>query len=67
MNPEHKQVEYKKYFEGKKITKQGFGILGRGIGVVKFLLESGAQVLVTDTKPESDFLENIKEVLNRSQ
>ena len=64
MNPEHKQVEYKKYFEGKKITKQGFGILGRGIGVVKFLLESGAQVLVTDTKPESDFLENIKEVTN---
>ena len=62
MNPEHKQVEYKKYFENKKITKQGFGVLGRGIGVVKFLLESGAQVLVTDTKSESDFLENIKEM-----
>ena len=58
------KLEYKKYFESKKITKQGFGILGRGIGVVKFLLESGAQVLVTDTKPESDFLENIKEVTN---
>ena len=58
----NKSLEYKKYFEGKKVTKQGFGILGRGIGVTKFLLASGAEVLVVDSKPESDFLENIKEL-----
>lgn len=46
------KIDYKKYFENKKITKQGFGILGRGLGVVKFLLKNNAQVLVTDSKPK---------------
>lgn len=52
-------IDYKKYFEGKRVTKQGFGVLGRGYGVVKFLLESGAQVLVTDMKEEEFFKEQI--------
>lgn len=55
-------INYKKYFEGRKVTKQGFGVLGRGYGVVKFLLESGAQVLVTDTKSEEFFKEQIEEL-----
>ena len=55
---------YKNFFEGKKITKQGFGVLGRGYGVVKFLLESGAFVTVTDSKPRSDFEVQIKELEN---
>ena len=54
--------DYKKYFEGKRVTKQGFGVLGRGFGVVKFLLECGAIVTVTDMKPENDFAEQIKEL-----
>ena len=57
-----KDIHYKKYFENKRITKQGFGILGRGLGVVKFLLENGSSVLVTDMKPESFFVDQIAEL-----
>jgi hypothetical protein len=53
---------YRKFFEGKKITKQGFGILGRGGGVVKFLIEMGADILVTDMKSEENFESQIKEI-----
>lgn len=55
-------LDYKKHFEGKRITKQGFGFLGRGANVVKFLLENGASVLVTDVKSELELKESIKEV-----
>lgn len=54
--------DYKQFFEGKKITKQGFGVLGRGFGVVKFLLDCGAIVTITDTKPTTDFTEQVKEL-----
>lgn len=54
--------DYKNFFKDKKITKQGFGVLGRGFGVVKFLLESGAEVLVTDIKPQETFREQINEL-----
>lgn len=56
------EINYKKYFEGKRITKQGFGFLGRGANVVKFLLENGANVLVTDMKSEKDLEKSIREV-----
>ena len=57
-------LDYKKYFENKKITKQGFGILGRGLNVVKFLLKNNARVLVTDSKPEATFTNQILELEN---
>ncbi len=57
-----KKINYQKYFENKNITKQGFGILGRGLGVVKFLLNNGANVLITDNKEESFFTEQILEL-----
>lgn len=56
--------DYKEFFKGKKITKQGFGVLGRGFGVVKFLADAGAEVLVTDIKPKENFTEQIKELEN---
>lgn len=55
-------INYKSYFENKKITKQGFGILGRGLGVVKFLLKNNAEVLVTDMKEESFFKDQVLEL-----
>lgn len=55
-------ISYKQYFEGKRVTKQGFGVLGRGYGVVKFLLDSGADVLVTDMKPREYFTKQIEEI-----
>ena len=55
-------INYKNYFENKKITKQGFGILGRGLGVVKFLLRNNADVLITDNKEEEFFKDQIIEL-----
>ena len=55
-------INYQAYFENKKITKQGFGILGRGLGVVKFLLKNKAELLVTDMKDESFFKDQILEL-----
>jgi UDP-N-acetylmuramoylalanine--D-glutamate ligase len=55
-------ISYKEYFEGKRITKQGFGFLGRGANVVKFLLENGAKVLVTDMKTEKELEKSILEL-----
>jgi UDP-N-acetylmuramoylalanine--D-glutamate ligase len=55
-------INYKKNFEGKRVTKQGFGVLGRGFGVVKFLLEAGASVLVTDMKEEKFFESQIADL-----
>lgn len=42
--------DYRRYFEGKKITVMGLGLLGRGLGDAQFLAECGAEMLVTDTK-----------------
>lgn len=45
---------YKKYFKDKKITVMGLGVLGRGVGDVKFLAECGADLIVTDLKNAED-------------
>lgn len=55
-------IDYKDYFENKQITKQGFGILGRGLGVVKFLLKNGVNLLITDNKEESFFKDQLEEL-----
>jgi len=44
------KIDYKRYFKNKKITVMGLGLLGRGIGVVKFLAEQGVKLTVTDLK-----------------
>ncbi|MDQ5957265.1 MAG: UDP-N-acetylmuramoylalanine--D-glutamate ligase [Patescibacteria group bacterium] len=56
------QLDYEKYFKNKNITKQGFGYLGRGANVVKFLIETGANVLVTDMKSESELEKSLQEL-----
>jgi UDP-N-acetylmuramoylalanine--D-glutamate ligase len=42
------------YFKNKKITVMGLGLLGRGVGDVKFLAECGADLIVTDLKTEEE-------------
>ena len=37
-------------FEGKKITVMGLGLLGRGLGDIRYLAEQGADLIVTDLK-----------------
>ena len=52
----------KEYFKGKKITLMGLGLLGRGVGDAKFLLDCGADVLVTDLKDELALRDSIKKL-----
>lgn len=47
-------VDYISYFKDKKITLMGLGLLGRGIGVARFLAENGAILTVTDLKSETE-------------
>ena len=68
------KTNYRKYFRNKKITVMGLGLLGRGIGVTKFLAECGADLLITDLKSKKELkssldklekFKNIKYVLGK--
>jgi UDP-N-acetylmuramoylalanine--D-glutamate ligase len=64
-----KKEIYLPYFENKKVTVMGLGLLGRGIGDTGFLVQSGAEVIVTDKKTEEQLassLEALKEYKNIS-
>jgi UDP-N-acetylmuramoylalanine--D-glutamate ligase len=57
------------YFENKKVTVMGLGLLGRGIGDTAFLAKNGAEVIVTDKKTTDQLassLELLKEYKNIS-
>ena len=45
-----KKSQYQHYFAGKKITVMGIGLLGRGVGDIKFLASCGADIIATDLK-----------------
>lgn len=53
---------YKEYFDGKKITQMGLGVLGRGVNVAKFLAQNGAQLTITDLKEEDELASSIDEL-----
>jgi len=53
---------YKAYFEGKKITVIGLGLLGRGVGDTAFLAECGAEIIVTDVKSKEELSESIEKL-----
>jgi UDP-N-acetylmuramoylalanine--D-glutamate ligase len=58
---------YLPYFENKKVTVMGLGLLGRGIGDTAFLAKSGAEIIVTDKKTKEQLassLETLKEYEN---
>jgi UDP-N-acetylmuramoylalanine--D-glutamate ligase len=50
------------YFKGKKITILGLGLLGGGLGVVKFLVKHGARVIVTDMKSKEQLASSLKKL-----
>ena len=61
------KIDYKRYFKNKKITVMGLGLLGRGIGVVKFLAEQGVKLTVTDLKNKKELklaLDKLKKFKN---
>lgn len=41
---------YEEFFNEKKVTVMGLGVLGRGLGDTQFLAEHGAELVVTDKK-----------------
>ncbi len=45
--------------KGKKITVMGLGLLGGGLGVVRFLHEAGAKLVVTDIKSKEELAPSI--------
>lgn len=49
-----KKELYKEYFENKKVTVLGLGLLGRGVGDTAFLAETDAEIIVTDKKDEEE-------------
>src|SRR5882672_7378411 len=53
---------YKTFFEDKKITLMGLGLLGRGVGDAAFLAECGAQVTVTDKKSEAELADSMTQL-----
>jgi UDP-N-acetylmuramoylalanine--D-glutamate ligase len=57
-------MNYKEYFKNKKITVMGLGLLGRGLGDVRFLAECGAELIVTDLKKEKELRPTL-EILKR--
>ena len=54
--------DFKDYFKGKKITVMGLGLLGRGVGDVAFLAESGAELVVTDKKTRETLAESLSKL-----
>ncbi|MCX6757291.1 MAG: UDP-N-acetylmuramoyl-L-alanine--D-glutamate ligase [Candidatus Nomurabacteria bacterium] len=57
---QEKNIDYKQYFQNKKITVMGLGLLGRGLGLTKFLAECGADLIVTDLKTKEQLATSVK-------
>lgn len=51
---------YQQHFKNKKILLMGLGLLGRGIGVAKFLAECGTKLTITDLKTKEQLAPAIK-------
>jgi UDP-N-acetylmuramoylalanine--D-glutamate ligase len=53
---------YKAFFEGKKITLMGLGLLGRGVGDARFLASLGTILTITDLKSEDELASSLEEL-----
>lgn len=54
------KFNYKKYFEGKKITLMGLGGFSRSLIEAEFLAKNGADLIITDLTPEKDLQKELK-------
>lgn len=55
--------DWQTYFKGKRVTVMGLGLLGRGVGDVKFLAEAGAaDIIVTDMKGAEELEPSLREL-----
>ncbi|MES2006693.1 MAG: UDP-N-acetylmuramoyl-L-alanine--D-glutamate ligase [Patescibacteria group bacterium] len=53
---------YEAFFKGKKITVMGLGLLGRGLGDIRFLAECGAHLTVTDLKTTDQLASSLSQL-----
>lgn len=56
--------KWQEFFKEKRITMLGLGVLGRGIGVAKFLSEEGAILTITDKKTKEELAPALEELKN---
>lgn len=49
-------------FHGMRVTVQGLGVFGGGVGAIRFLAERGAIVTVTDVKPASVLADSLRQI-----
>lgn len=50
---------YLPYFENKKVTVMGLGLLGRGVGDTAFLAQNASEVTVTDKKTSEQLVSSL--------
>lgn len=50
------------YFKGKRITVFGLGLHGGGVGAVRFLVDHGARVIVTDIKAREQLASSLEKI-----
>lgn len=55
-------MDARHHFEGKRITVMGLGLLGRGLGDVRYLAEQGADLIVTDLKTSEQLATSLEEL-----
>jgi UDP-N-acetylmuramoylalanine--D-glutamate ligase len=58
--------DWESFFKGKKVTVMGLGLLGRGVGDVKFLAEMGAEIIVTDLKKADELKASIEKLSQKN-
>ncbi len=51
-----------KWFRGKRITVFGIGLLGGGVGTIRFLVEHGARVIATDIKSKKQLAHSLEQL-----
>lgn len=54
--------DFRTFFEDKKVTVVGLGLLGKRLGDIAFLAECGAEVLVTDLKTAEQLAPSIEKL-----
>ncbi len=52
-------MDCRSFFEGKRVTVMGLGLLGRGVGDTAFIAAQGAQVTVSDMKTAEELRESV--------
>ncbi|MES2995168.1 MAG: UDP-N-acetylmuramoyl-L-alanine--D-glutamate ligase [Patescibacteria group bacterium] len=55
-------MDARQYFEGKKITVLGLGLLGRGVGDAHYLASMGAELIITDLKSKEELTESLEKL-----